>query len=118
MSFVKPWKQLGTTWDLNEFREMVVGDMFETALNARLFRRSHSKESIQPFFTASYSNDRVCRNADCEQRCLAIDRCNTCVCAAVTGLWHTLLVKHCLGVPVSGRRGGGHGGPGSLSSPF
>lgn len=65
VSFIKPWKQLGTTWDLNEFREMVVGDMFETALNARLFRRSHSKESMQPFFTASYSNDRVCRNADC-----------------------------------------------------
>ncbi|UPR04019.1 metallopeptidase [Chloropicon primus] len=65
VSFVKPCEMSGTTWTLKDYRDMIVGDMFVTAINSRLFRRSHSKETSQPFYTAAFSNDRICSNAQC-----------------------------------------------------
>lgn len=55
----------GETWTIKMYRDMIKEDLFEAALNARLFRRSHTKSTSQPFFSASCSNDHVCWNADC-----------------------------------------------------
>ena len=67
----------GETWSLREFKRVLVDDIFDVMMNARLFRRSHSRSMAphngskdlqthnNPFFVCNYSKDQACRTAEC-----------------------------------------------------